>query len=227
MKDSIAALDKLVKDRAAEKEQLAKDIDTIKERVEAANKAAQAAAAAGNLDGYKAAQAEAAAFGDQLTVCKAHLHELETTSPISEGQAALAWQNYSAQYNKQFDAKLAQYEKIKQELLTVYAELIDIEAAAFATRERIAVNSGLDKKAQSLFDKPLDLSFPCKCLPDKSDTSGPQLGMPGTIIKNEDALFYLIELSKRRKVNAMGFVNDPDIQKVTDIILRHSTKPFK
>lgn len=210
------------KGRVAEKERAAALINEITAQIEAIKQRRQDAANDGDLSSYQSANNELTAAEDRLTVTKAHLKNLQEKSLATSSEAALAWQSYSAQYDKHFEQKQAAFEKKREEMLASYRELIDLQSAALATRERLYNYAGMSSEGYSFTDRPYDMAFPCRLLPDK--TENPRMTLAGTTIKDPDALYYLICASKN--LTTLEFTTNQDMRRIVDVIGRHTTKPY-
>ena len=228
MKNPLEKINQLARNRRAEKEDLKEAIYQLKEQIADTKARGRAAAGGGDLNGYQEAQREAADLEDKLAVNELHLETLDRAANISNAEAAQAWTEYSAQYNKTFAAKLGQYKNKREDLLSFFRELINLQAEALETRAWLAKEAGIDTAAASIFDKPLDVAFPMLYLPDRinANPNTPRLTLNGTNIQDADALFYMANLAAQKQVDIHGFIADPEIQLAHNVISRHSTKPY-
>ncbi len=161
---------------------------------------AQAAADAGAIDEYKAKTKKADDVAMSIFVLKSKKPE----KPVTEEMAREAWANYSADYNKAFDAKYKAFERAKDQLISLYRELLQMQTEAFLTRERLA--DYIDFKhgftAPGLPDEKIDSKFPCHMLP----YSASDVKSLSAKTEDPDAIYYL--LSRGKAADFDSLIND-------------------
>ena len=185
---------------------------------------ADAAAVAGDLTRYKelkalADDAEAVAY-----VCGKQL-EAEQGEAVTKEQTQEAWADYAEQYGKKLAAKLKEFDKAKTEMLKLYAEAVDLQAEACATRERLAEYAGVRYSAGR--DGRLDAEYPMGYISCDIATAGGQycITMPGLGIEDKDAVYYLANDMEKRKVGTpcelLNRAKDSTANKVCQVVRLH------
>lgn len=222
MKFNLSDADQRAKDRTAEKEKAAKRIISIGAKISELTQQKAAAADAGDVDTFRGINKELELAQDELEVVQAHHKRLQAESIITREEAAAAWADYSTTYNQSFDKMHSELDHLRSKLMTKYAELIEMQAAAFKVREQLFDYSGMKTHDLGMFDKPYDLPFPCRVLPYNTE-DGPMLNMQGTSAKHPDMVYYLAYYAKDNNLSAMELAQQ---KRLFDILIRHTTKPF-
>lgn len=226
MKITIEELDKQASDRIKKRKELKLHIADLEQREEALKEKAQEAAEAGSVVAYKSLSSEVIDIQTELIVARAQDKKLGSSDAIVTGEEAdAAWKDFTGGYNRQFDKLYAELEKKRSDLLAVYSALIDLQYDAFEKRERLARYAGVNAVSHTGFDKPLDAPFPCRCLPDRVIDSQ-CASISGTTATDPDLIYYLACYAKENKLNGRSYAESKAVEKIRNIVARHSTKSF-
>ena len=142
-------IDKLEKMHEAymnERKSLEAKIHGLEARIEECRAAAETAAAAGDVDAYKAAKSEIADLEGTLFVYR----KKYVTSPITPEMAMAAWVEYSNGYAPEMQKKVAAYEKSRSAACDDFEDAVVCQNNALLTRERLAKVSGVATEEFSL-----------------------------------------------------------------------------
>ncbi len=138
----------------AEKKNLEERIHALEARIADLKKEAEEAASAGNVEAYKAANAEANDLGATLFVYR----KKRTTTPVTPEMARDAWIEYSSGYASEIRKKLSAYDKARRAACDAFEAAVVCQNDALVERERLAEISGIE---------PEDLDLPA-AIEDKS-----------------------------------------------------------
>ena len=225
MKLSIEQIEKKAAEYNAKKKELSERINTLEKKEIEANDRATAAADAGDLPGYKKAVAESGDIGIELEFSRDLLNKM-TGSGVSQQEASAAWKDYADGYNAKFDRMYADFEKKRTELLSTYCALVDLQAEALKTREKLADIGGYGIRLFGIFDKPYDNIFPCRLLPSVDKDPEFNLSFNGTMVKDPDAVFYLVNYRKSKNITGHKWAANDELKRVSDVVGRHTTKNY-
>lgn len=226
MKITIEELDKQAMDRIKKRDELRQRIADLEKREEVLKAKAQEAAEAGSLVAYKSASSEVIDVETELIVVRAQYKKIGNSDAIvTREEADAAWKDFTGGYNRLFDKLYAELEKKRSDLLAAYSALIDLQYDAFEKRERLARYAGVKPVAFTSLDRPLDESFPCRYLPEvvKDAQVAVINGVSGT---DPELVYYLACYAKENKLSGISYVENKYIEKVRNIVTRHTTKPF-
>lgn len=206
------------------REQLAQSKHGNERKAEEYRARADAAAVTGDVETYKKYKqlmddAEAMAY-----VCGKQL-EAEQNKAVTKEQTQEAWRGYADQYGKKIAAKLKEFDKAKAEALKLYAEAVDLQDEACATRERIAGYAGVSYNPG--MDGKLDADYPMEYIPCETSSAGGRycLSMPGVGIEDKDAVYYVANDLEKRRVgsthNAFARIEDSTTNKIYHVVRLH------
>lgn len=133
----------MAKNRIEELVSKAEELEANKaERMAAAEKAAEyvkemqkaekAAAVSGNIEAYSKAKAEREAAETKAYVLREYANSATSLSPEEINSA---WKDYAADYNKDFEKALKDYEKGRAALFEKYKALVKMQSKALYNRE--------------------------------------------------------------------------------------------
>ena len=176
---------------------------------------ADEAASIGNVESYKelkalADDAEAVAY-----VCGKQL-EAEQANPITIEQTRVAWDVYAKEYNKKLAAKISKFETLKADLLREYAEAVELQKEACATREWLA-DVVQQKPTRAEGEGSLRYRYPMSYLPCVGGNEQPQLRIGGAVIHDPDAVYYLASW----KLDSVKLQADPRTSKFCSVLMSH------
>lgn len=175
---------------------------------------ADAAAADGDLTGYKklkglAEDAEAVAY-----VCKKQL-EVEAAPAVTKAQTVEAWDEYAADYNKKITEKLEKVRKAKESFLREYMEAVDMQREACSVRERLAFYVGVKPdRVDSVYDMAY-IPYHNGMEPGK-----PSVWLKGAGVDDPDAVALLASLN----LSPAQLAQDERQQIVTAVVRYHKSR---
>lgn len=224
MKLTIEELDRQAKERTSKKEELTTKIADLEQRETAAKGNAETAAENGDVEAYKAASSEALEIGTQLVVARAQHKKLGSGDAIvTQEDAAAAWKDFAGDYDRKFDKLYAELEKKRSDLLSTYRALLDLQYDALEKRDRLAGYAGI-KSDGFIGSNPLDNHFSCRYLPESSKYERSHIN--GIAATDAEAVYYVACLAEEKQLAGLEFMQSKDVERVRDIVVRHSTKPF-
>lgn len=151
----IEQLEKKATDAQKRAEDLRKEIESMKAKILDREEKGMAAAEAGDDDKYLSLKAEADRLQSLIPVREVLLKKSE--NPISEDEARSAWDEYSAQVNKDLSKKYTAYQKLREDFYNRFIELIDLQTEICRKRQRLAELARSDSKN-------LDRTYPFESL---------------------------------------------------------------
>ena len=210
---TIADIEQKIRERDAEIVTLEARIEAAEEELGRANERKETVKN-GNYPAFKAATEAVRDLETELEWAKSRLVTLRTTPGISIHDANEAWALFTDKYDAEFDRKYAAYERKRNELLSDFKALIDLQNKAFSIREKLSGYIGyvpVPSGGGPLY-RPYDNRFPCHTLPDKF--KGPDF-TKHKFLENADACFY---------INA---VSDHDLAEEVKYSMRNHTATFQ
>lgn len=204
MREKVAAKKNAIANVTRETEELELRIDTLQDQAtEAAN--------AGDFERYKSLSAEREDAQKELFVKQTYLNTLKGHS-VSEDEALEAWNEYAADYDKQFARLLSDYESKRDALLKAYGQLVDLQGEALTVKKDLYDYTG---------DAGLVNKLKCQLLPDGRSEQYGVVSMEGTGVKNADAVFYMACYEKQNNAKFNSWtVDDPGVKRLNHIISR-------
>ena len=191
MKITIDTIEKKAKAaEAARREMYDAENQAATEIQELRNKA-DAAADAGDADGYIAIQEEIRRAEGRAYVRKAQLQKI--AQALTEADVREAWDNYVSSFNKNLDAKLAEFNQAKAAALAEYRAAVALQKEACKIRERIARYVGVDI---GVLTSALDDMFPMTGIPYNGGLEDVTLRCGALGALDKDLAFAVAQMSK-------------------------------
>lgn len=177
----MADIEKKVAARDKEMQTLAKAQEELTAKIEAEQKAAKEAAAAGDREAFAQHKTEAQALQDELDFSKTRLQALNTEPAITPEEAKSAWESFRKEHDAWMQTGLNAYQEVKAALMETYKKLLDKQAEMIRERDKLVNLARL--------------------------TAPPQYGL--SVTQYARHVFPAITLPNRT-VNAGHFLDDPD-----------------
>lgn len=148
------ALKSIFKKNISERDKTLQSLEGLRAAVNEANKSAETAAAAGDVDEYMSMKEKADRAAAVL-----HVAEARSKAPVVVDREAAeeAWKEYEKEYNVRMAEALAKIEKAKQTFVTTFEEAAAMQDEALTVRKECTDMCGMDEQAFSLGAK---IGFP-------------------------------------------------------------------
>lgn len=217
----VSDIDKKYQDSMRDYQLLIEKEATAKKDAERLKEEAEAAAVAGDLEGYKtlkakASDAEALAYVLQKKVEKSGASDVFTRDEIDK-----AWKDYAGDYNKTLKAKLKKFADAKEDLLRMYSEMVTLQRDACAVRERMAKYAGIALQG-AVVDKGLGDTFPMEYIPCVKSGDLGEMSIVGTNrVHDPNACYYLSAYAIENSINWERILHSPEVSRVTDTVVYH------
>lgn len=216
----MADIEKKVAARDKEMQTLAKAQEELAAKIEAEQKAAKEAAAAGDREAFGQHQTEAQALQADLEFSKTRLQALKGQPAITREEAKSAWENYRSKYDSDMKAGLGYYQDIKEGLLEHYKLLLDKQAEMIRERDKLARLAGIKAAPPETglrLHEYLRVIFPATTIPNKAVKTGHYLDDP-------DALFFMADHAAT--VGSVGLPGaDPFVDYMLSVISSQTFNP--
>lgn len=141
---SIEEMEKAFKELRVKKEELAAEIEELKETAARLETETEEAAMTGDVNIYRAKKEEKEANASVLYVKEARYATYRDA--LQDDDVLSFWEEYVSGYNKEFDKKLSAYNGLKNKLTDAYRELLRMQKDALSTRTKMARFMGLNTK---------------------------------------------------------------------------------
>lgn len=128
-------LEQKARDAVKKTAELTKQVEDLEARAAELDKKAEEAAAAGELERFKALREQAADAKTEIHVKKAMIERLKT--PVSAAEAQEAWAEYEKSMKKAISATETEYVKAVNHFKKAYSEKMEVFAEAINTRDRL------------------------------------------------------------------------------------------
>ena len=217
----VSDIDKKYQDSMRDYQLLIEKEATAKKDAERLKEEAEAAAVAGDLEGYKtlkakASDAEALAYVLQKKVEKSGASDVFTRDEIDK-----AWKDYAGDYNKTLKAKLKKFADAKEDLLQLYSEMVTLQRDACAVRERMAKYAGIALQG-AVMDKGIGDAFPMEYIPCVKSGDFGEMDITGTNrVHDPDACYYLSAHAVKNEISWANLATSPEVVRVTDTVVYH------
>jgi len=193
---NMAEIEKKVAARAAEMQTLAKAQDELTAKIEAEQKAAKEAAAAGDREAFAQHKTEAQALQAELEFSKTRLQALTAQPAITLEEAKSAWESFRKEHDATMQTGLKYYSDLKKDLLETYKMLLDKQAEMIRERDKLVNLARLTAPPQyglSVTEYARSI-FPAVSLPNltSADTKG-FIRINGSNLQDPDAVFYMAD----------------------------------
>lgn len=132
---TILELQKDYEKRAASAEKLREKVSAMQKQVEALAAEMDKAAAAGDLDTYRAKKREYNERAEEVYVLQKQLKDPE---PIAQADAVEAWKARTKEYDRDFDKAQKELQKASEALESAFVSLLRVQADGLRDRERLA-----------------------------------------------------------------------------------------
>lgn len=177
----IKDIDKKYQDSLSEHQRLIEDEAKAKRRAEQYRDEAEEAALAENVDLYESLQAKAS-HEEAVAYVLSKRIENNNVKRLDEAEVLEAWEDYASDYDKKLMDGWKQFNETKKKLLHQYAELVDMQYEACATRKRLAGYIASDVKR-------FEMNF-IPCLNEN-------VSFAGMYVHDADMVYCLAELARQ------------------------------
>lgn len=198
--------------RAAERQTLAKAQDELAAKIEAEQKAAKEAAAAGDREAFAQHKTEAQALQAELEFSKTRLQALNTQPAITLEEAKSAWESFRKEHDGWMQTGLNAYQELKAGLMETYKKLLDKQAEMIRERDKLTRLAGIKAAPPQYGLSVAEYArhvFPAVTLPNRKVNAGHFLDDP-------DAVFYISDHAATAGVGLPG--QDPFVDYMIHVV---------
>lgn len=162
---SLEELEISFKETMAKRDKVAAEVEELKKAAAVLDKETEEAAMTGDVGLYLAKKKEKDANAETLYVKSTQLAAIKEELPADE--VLSAWENFVADYDKDIEKKMVAYDNLRKKLNDAYMDMVEAQAEALATRERMAKYLGIDSKSNSLNGCPeiIEKTFKMRLMP--------------------------------------------------------------
>jgi len=207
----MADIEKKAAARDEEMQTLAKAQEELTAKIEAEQKAAKEAAAAGDREAFAQHKTEAQALQAELEFSKTRQQALNTEPAITLEEAKSAWESFRKEHDATMQAGLNYYSDLKKDLLDTYKTLLDKQAEMIRERDKLVRLAGITAPRETGL-KTRDYArvvFPAVTLPNRTVKTGRCLDDP-------DAVFYMADHAATAGVGLPG--QDPFLDYMLNVV---------
>ncbi len=208
MKITVQDLERKAREAAEARDEIKEEEKRLFNETRDLNIQADEAADAGNLDLYLELKKKIETAAAKAYVRKRQLEKKD--SPVTREEAASAWADYRADYEKKLSAKLTAVDKARSAFLVAYKDAVDVQADACATRQRLA----------KFLDQPGDVAvaFPMATIPERHgvDVTTVHLGAFG--ILDRDLAFAISNMNDK----PVDLMNSAEARRYISVVIGHN-----
>ena len=218
--NGIKALQELFNTRKAEEAKRNSVIAELEKKNAALDAAAEAAASAGDVEGY-IEKAEARRKNEATLYV---LRKTNKKAQVTEDEVVSAWNSFREDYSKQFEKAFGDYRKKREALAAAYIGLVEMQNEALKMREQLGKLAGMNGEKQlGQYEFSYDAVYKDFLIPALPECpTGHLQSVPGANlhlkygsmrVADPDSVFF----------HVLGIISDDDLDKINDVVRqRHS-----
>lgn len=133
MKMTMEKFNQMIKEDATKRVAVQNEIAGLMKQEASLTAEIKVAELAGDVDTYRAKKKELADVSEVLHVKRTYLDNAKL--PVSEEDARDLWDSFTGNYNKALSKALADFESLREKLVTAYLNMVNLQNDACRTRE--------------------------------------------------------------------------------------------
>lgn len=201
-----------IQERAEKVQELQGQIEKKRAAAENAQRQATAAAEAGDLPDYKAKKNFVHEVQDEIEFLQTQIDRLQRTRPERDSVLS-AWRDYAQKHNTAYKKRMAEYEKLKAQLLACYGSMVDAQKEAIASRSKCAGFIGCsESEAETL--------FPFDAMPCGNSLADITANRYIKAVNNIDLEYFIAAFIEKRGLAGAGLINDEALNSIMTAVNR-------